>query len=134
MHLLLLWLKITKQETRGPTGFEFVCLIVYGSQAVYIVGKCKWRSTGELKSQSLDNSTLQEVCTYILDGEWKFLQVRVSIKGGWLGQIQSRKMADRMRFKFTKLSTYIASQWSYTDATPSTSVPRVCILTAYCSS
>ena len=52
--------------------------------------------------------------------EQKFLLVhagiKVGIKGGWLGQIQSRKMAGR--FKLTKLSAYIANQRSYADATP----------------
>lgn len=47
----------------------------------------------------------------------------ISIKGGWPGKIQSRKMVDR--FKFTNLRTYMASQCSYTDGT---SAPRVCIL------
>ena len=68
--------------------------------------------------------------TYALAGGTAVPPGVCEYKRGWPGQIQSRKMAGR--FKFTKLRTYIASQRSYTDGTPSTSAPRVLILTGYC--
>ena len=61
--------------------------------------------------------------TYALAGGTEVPAVACGYKRGWPGQIQSRKMAGR--FKITKLRTYIASQRSYTDETPSTSAPRV---------
>ena len=48
------------------------------------------------------------IMMYALVVERKFFYAHVGIKGGWLGQIQSRKTAGR--FKFTKLTTYIRSQ------------------------